>query len=52
MRCLKIRIIDDNVLEYNQSFPVKMTTSSTEILLERTITTVIIIDDDGTVENL
>ena len=48
MECLQVRIIDDNALEYNQSFPVKMTTSNSDIVLKRPQTTVIIVDDDGT----
>ena len=52
MRCLKVNIRDDNALENNQSFPVNLTTSNSDVILRQALTTVYIIDDDGIVEKL
>ena len=48
MRCLYIDKIAKNfALEKNQEYPVILTTSETDVILERALTILTIIDDDG-----
>ena len=46
-KCINILIIDDNVLEGNQTFVVTLTTLDSNVILENTVTTITIMDNDG-----
>ena len=46
-RCLNILIMDDDILENNESFTVTFTNPDSEITLGRTTTVITIIDDDS-----
>ena len=48
MTCLVIDIADNNALGENQDYTVILTTSDTDVVLERALTLLTIIDDDGT----
>ena len=46
-KCISILIINDNALEGNQTFIVRLTTLDSSVILENTVTTVTIMDNDG-----
>jgi len=47
--CTNISIIDDNALESNQTFTVTLTTSDPDVILGSNVTTITIVDNDGTI---
>ena len=47
MRCENVTIIDDSVLEGDQSFTLTLNASDPSVILSTPMTTIIITDDDG-----
>lgn len=49
-QCIEIYIVDDEALEGNQTFIVFLNSSDSGVLLDNSVTTVTILDNDGIVK--
>ena len=47
MQCIDVYIIDDSILEENETFTVTLNTSSSVVMLGTNVTTVTITDNDS-----
>ena len=47
MICVNITILDDSILEENETFTMTLTTADSDVIIGTTMAAIIIIDDDS-----
>lgn len=47
MQCVNIQVVNDSILELNETFAISLEVSSPGVVLENNTATVVIEDDDG-----